>query len=295
MPLQGTAVGARLGPITSHLTKRRTMAYAAGVPDLNPAYLDDVRPDGIVAHPLFPVTLEWGLRGALIEALGVSPEEAGHVVHATHDLTLHRPLRPGDALTTTGTIVGVEARPPGAYVLVRYETRVPARGCADGVPVATTYHGSIFRGVGIAGEARALAGAPPLPERPHDPGTEAWVAELAVDRGLPHRYTECSGIWNPIHTERAYALGVGLPDIILHGTQTLALAIREVVARGAGGDPGRLRRVACRFGSMVVPDTTIRVLGRAHRGSDGQTVVAFTVENAAGQPAIRDGVAVLAG
>ena len=46
---------------------RWTMAYAAGLGDALPCYLDTRRPEGVVAHPLFPVCFEWpvilGLRG----------------------------------------------------------------------------------------------------------------------------------------------------------------------------------------------------------------------------------------
>jgi acyl dehydratase len=43
-------------------------------------------------------------------------------------------------------------------------------------------------------------------------------------------YTECSRIWNPIHTNPAVATRAGLPRPILHGTATLAMA----VSNGAG-------------------------------------------------------------
>ena len=53
-----------------------------------------------------------------------------------------------------------------------------------------------------------------------------------------HVYTECARIWNPIHTDVAYARAAGLPDIILHGTATLALSISKVSRRFVRNEPG---------------------------------------------------------
>ena len=76
---------------------------------------------------------------------------------------------------------------------------------------------------------------------------------------MPHVYTECARIWNPIHTERDVALRAGLPDIILHGTATWALAGREVLRAYGDGDPARLKRLHGRFTAMVIPGTSIVV------------------------------------
>ena len=76
---------------------------------------------------------------------------------------------------------------------------------------------------------------------------------------MPHVYTECADIWNPIHTERKVALAAGLPDIILHGTATWALAVREIVSKQLGSDPARLARFSGRCTGMVIPGNDIIV------------------------------------
>ena len=43
-------------------------------------------------------------------------------VHATHRLTLHRPLRAGERLHTTATVAALARRSPGAYMVLRLET-----------------------------------------------------------------------------------------------------------------------------------------------------------------------------
>ncbi len=283
MPLAAGAVGLPLGPRTVAVLPWQGAAYAAATGDLNPAYLDGTRPGGAVAPPLFGVGLDWPLQAALRgqPALGLTAAEAARGVHATHDLLFHRLIRPGDRLTTTGRITAIEPRPPGAYLLTRYDT-VDAGGAA----VLTVWYGSLFRGVEVAGAGHAIDAPPPLPVAEVGPPPR-WTATVDISPGLPHLYTACAGIYNPIHTERQAALAAGLPDIILHGTATHALAARELVAREAGGDPARLARIACRFGAMVLPGTaiTIRALG------ERPGAVFFDVRTADGGPAIRDGVA----
>src|SRR5262245_2692790 len=253
MPISSGVVGAAVGERTVQVTARATMAYAAGTDDLNARYMDDARVGGVVAPPMFAVTLDWQLRRALLDALALAPEESVRGVHATQDMTFHRPIRPGDTLTTRGTVVQLEARPPGAYLVARYDTTD-----GDSAPVCTVYYGMIFRGVGVSGPERTLDAPPPLPARPEG-RSPIWRLPLVVAPQAPHVYSACAGIYNPIHTERAVALAVGLPDIVIHGTLTLAYAARELLDRDAGGDPAAVARLACRFSGMVLPGTTINV------------------------------------
>lgn len=290
MPISTKMVGAAAGSATFTVTTRHLLAYAAALDDDNPAYLDDAQAGGIVGPPLFGVRLDWPLRpipGAI--TADMTSDEARRGVHATQEMIFHRLVRPGDRLTTTGVVASVEQRPPGAYVVTRYDTVDDGGGA-----VLTVHYGSIFRGLSVDGTAATEQ--PPLPRPVNaahaDRAAARWSAEVLIARTLPHIYTECADIWNPIHTERAVALAAGLPDIILHGTATLALAARELVNREAGGDPTRLARIACRFGAMVVPGAPIRVVAHADRPDDGGRAVSFSVENAEGGPAIRDGVAI---
>ncbi len=58
MPLSTRMVGARTEAITHSVDDRWLMAYAAGIDDLNPRYMDP-QAHALVAHPVFPVCLEW--------------------------------------------------------------------------------------------------------------------------------------------------------------------------------------------------------------------------------------------
>ena len=71
-----------------------------------------------------------------------------------------------------------------------------------------------------------------MPEAPklEAPWAEARRFEIPIPAGAAHVYTECAHIWNPVHTDRAVALAAGLPDLILHGSALVALAVTVVLA-----------------------------------------------------------------
>ena len=125
MPMPADLVGQSGDPIVSEGDARWTMAYAAGLGEVARDYFDTgVRPD-VLAHPLFPVCFEWPvfLSERHLPTQGVlSAAERVRGVHATHDLQLHRPLRAGTRVTTTATVVRVEARRPGAYQVIRLDS-----------------------------------------------------------------------------------------------------------------------------------------------------------------------------
>jgi acyl dehydratase len=287
MPISSEIVG-RIGePVVQTIDSRWTMAYAACLGDLTPAYLDTrVRPD-VLAHPLFPVCYEWPLfLDPRCMPNDLPGEERVRGVHFTHDVTLHRPIRAGLELTTKATLVKVEARRSGAYQLARLDTADSA-----GVAVSTTWYGMLLRGVEVEGGDRALDDAGPTMEAASDLDMDAgnenfkeFAIPIAANAALV--YTECARIWNPIHTDEAVAEAAGLPEPILHGTATLALAVSRVVEECFGGDAERVVRIAGRFGAMVrMPSTLSLRIGSVQGDS-----VRFEVLEPRGGRAIRDGL-----
>ena len=282
MPLSAAQVGKRYPPFTQEVDARRLMSYAAGLGDCLECYLDTRRPDGIVAHPAFPVAVEWepilaqrhdaNFPGVL------TLTERARGVHSAHDLHLHRPIVPGDRLTTETEQVGAFATRAGAVAVTRLETRD-----ATGEPVCTTYMQNLYRGVALEGGDAWSLRPPPLPDfsaaAPAD-----HQAPIRVRAEQAHVYTECARIWAPIHTDRAVALGAGLPDIILHGTATLALAVSRVIERYVP-DPGRVTRLGCRFTGMVRMPSTVTL----HIDREARDGVSFEALNADGRAALRGG------
>merc|ERR1719409_1514651 len=100
---------------------------------------------------------------------------------------------------------------------------------------------------------------PPMPT-PTKAVLESKVPISAVEALV---YTECSRIWNPIHSDVAAAKAAGLPSIILHGTAILAKAVSVIIDQYGNGDPSTVRRVvAGQFAAMVLMPSvlTVRVL-----------------------------------
>ena len=252
MPLDTRMVGESTRTFSHDVDARWLMAYAAGLGDLNPTYMD-TEAHTVSAHPVFPVCLEWPVILSSRELPGyesTTPEEGARGVHAAHDLHLYRPIRAGETLTTTATIISLKAIRPGAAQMTRLDTMD-----GNGDLVCRTYQLGISRGVAVTGAATEVEAPPELPVRPS--GERLASLPIEVGAGAAHVYTECARIFNPIHTDRAVALGAGLPDIILHGTATMALAVSRLVDEYLNGQPERVRRLGGRFAAMVLMPSTL--------------------------------------
>lgn len=290
MPFPAATVGLHLTPSPRVVTTRDILAYAAGLGASDDVFLDDASDRGVLALPFQCVSLEWPvllssraqMSGALHE------DEARRGVHAIQDSEFHRPMRPDDDLETRGQLVLARSIKAGVFTTHKLTT-VDRR---TGAPVITTWTSSIYRGVALEG-APASVEEPPAPPCRLDTAMDkdAIEREIAIARAAPHVYTECADIWNPIHTERAVALAAGLPDIILHGTATWALAGIEIMRAHAGSDIARLKRFSGRFVGMVIPGAHIEV--RHARDAAHPGVIRFEVRNETGALAIDQGFAVL--
>jgi acyl dehydratase len=287
MPIHATALGQSAGESVLDITARLTMAYAAGVEAEEACYLDDLRADGVVAPPPFCVSLEWPVvNGSRCrDVTGVTADEAWGGIHVQQDSTFHRAVRPGDRLRTSGRVVKIGPTSAGTLVVLKLETRDER----SGEPVVTSYSSTIFLRVPPEGAPGTLEAPPELRGEGAITVLPAGCVALPTARRMAHVYTECAGIWNPIHTQRRIAQEKQLPDVILHGTCTWALAGVELIRRCAEGDPLRLKRLAGRFHGMVIPGTTIGLEYGVEPGEPGK--VQFTVTNAAGELAISHGLA----
>jgi acyl dehydratase len=291
MPIDTTLVETAVGPNVEEVDARWAMAYAAGLGDMLECYIDTRREGGIVAHPMFPVCVEWQIAGELRgkHRVTLSQAEAARGVHATQQMIFHRAIRPPMKLSTTATIAGIERRRPGPYEVVRYET-VDSLGA----PLCTTYAGSIYREVAMIGE-ECPAVTPTVPAFAGPSAKPLAEHVISIPANAAHVYTECAHIWNPIHTDAEVAAGAGLPAIMLHGTATLALAVSKIIASEIRNDPERVAEVYARFGAMVFmpSEVRLRIVGREKVA--GRPAIFFEVISAEGGYAVRDGAVVLRG
>jgi acyl dehydratase len=158
----------------------------------------------------------------------------------------------------------------------------------------TEYNGTVFRGVSCSDAGRAAGPMPVVPGPPEAPAPLREV-EIPIPRELPWIYDGCTEIRFPIHTSRAFAVHQAeLPDVILQGTCTLALAAREIVNGEGDGKPELLKELACRFSRFVIPGSSIRLQILAATPSENALAVHFRVLNADGEVALSHGFARLA-
>ena len=183
----------------------------------------------------------------------------------------------GERLTTRATVISLGPIRPGAAQMTRLDTTDET-----GALVCRTYQLGISRGVAVDGGRASIEQAPEVPS-PVDLKPSLSLT-IDVPGGAAHTYTECARIWNPIHTDRTVALAAGLPDIILHGTATMALSVSALVNACLDGDPTRVRRLGGRFAAMVLMPSTLTV--NVQQVKDG--IVRYQVLTEDGQPAYQN-------
>ncbi len=281
MPLSTQIVGQQTQSFKHEIDARWTMAYASGLEDTAACYMDtENRPD-VIAHPVFPVCVEWPVildARNLKSTVNLTSDEAARGVHASHDLHILKPIRAGDTLTTQATIIGIEKIKPGAAQYMRLDTNNQ-----HGELVTRTYQLGISRGVEGVGDRNFVEDPPAWPDFSDIEVLDR--IDIAVGAGAANVYTETARIYNPIHSDRAVALAAGLPDIILHGTATLALAVSQIVQRFADNDPEKIKRLGGRFSAMVLMPSRLTLV--VHEKTESG--VAWSLVTEEGQRAISDG------
>ena len=113
MPLNKACVGREYPPITINVTLDAIAEYARAYNDDNPAFFDASRPGGIVAPPMFGVTVTWN---AVMKAM-MDPDvhvDLLRLVHGEQDMEFPKPIRPGDVITATAKIISIETKSPPA-------------------------------------------------------------------------------------------------------------------------------------------------------------------------------------
>jgi len=279
MSLNKTCVGREYPPVQTEVTAEAIQKYARAYNDLNPAYFDSDRPGGIIAPPMFGVTVVWQ---SVLAAIGDPEVRADflHLVHGEQDMEFLGVIRPGDVIRSTAKIVSIETRATGETLDVALEARNQ-----HNETVQKTLFGAFIRS---GGDRRAApAQRTPEPER----GDPIVSVVQTIDKDQTYRYAEASGDHNPIHVNEAVARSAGLPGIIVHGLCTMAFTSEVVIDKLCGGDPARLRRLRVRFSRPVLPGQAITTRIWFDGERDGRRIYAYQTLNPAGRAVIRGGIA----
>ena len=271
MEIDASYVGRIVGETDVAVTFRDSAAYAAAIGAESEPYLDDRTEGGARVPPWFVATYEWPLVSGppALERYGVPRSELFRtVLHAYQDTRFERPIRVGDRLHVEAVLASVRQAGSGVLAAVRIATT----DAASQRSVAESWFGAFFRHATVNEPRTAFE----TPESTFSTSqTFATIDEMTITRGQSHVYSECSRLWNPIHTERISAAAAGLPDIAVHGTFVWARAGLVFVDRFLGGDPSRLRRQFCRFRKPVHPGRPLLV--RSARIDASPTLAALEV------------------
>src|SRR5882757_6409338 len=117
MPLNKSCVGKTYPPVTTEVTLDAIQKYARAYNDDNPAFFDSSRPVGVVAPPMFAVTVTWN---ALMTAVMDPDVQADllRLVHGEQDMEFATPIRPGDIIIASAKIVSIETKASGETMTI---------------------------------------------------------------------------------------------------------------------------------------------------------------------------------
>lgn len=179
---------------------------------------------------------------------GVDPKS---VVHGEQELTLHSELPVEGEIIGETRIIGLVDKGVGNGALLY--TRKEVRSAADGRLLASTLNTTFLRGGGgFGGDSSALRSSHALPE-----GKPDFCIDLPT-RPEQALYYRMNGDNNPLHADPAVAMAAGFSRPILHGLCTFGIVCHALLSTLANYDASRLRSMALRFSSPVLPGETIR-------------------------------------
>jgi len=286
-------------PLTHEIDNRWLMGFCAAVGDARDEFFDTSRPTGIIAHPLFSLALEWPAYLLVVReliGLGLGKEDAMLATPIDHEVTLYRSIWPGHSLTTIPAVRGVQSNAAGAIIVLEMTT---TRG--NGALVARSTSRVLFPGVGLAGSPIGvdprrtesivdLRVPDPLSIAVHTgTGVKLKRGRRRLGAAAAHVFGECSGMWNPLHTDRAVALDAGLPGLTVPPQALLAMAVSSVMQLSDVA-PMCVRRIRGEFGTRVALPAVIDIEATV---TSPASVIGFRVCSDASGKAITNGTIVV--
>ncbi len=167
------------------------------------------------------------------------------MLHGEQVLTLHRPLPPAAEIVADHKVLNVVDKGAAKGVVIETDSRVRLK---DGTPLFDLYNLYFARGDGGMGSSGGIQRASyAMPQRQPD---IVRVTQTEARQALVYRLT---GDRNVIHGDPKIAREMGFRGPILHGSCTLAIACREVLAAVCDHDGTRMHSFGTRFTSVVYP------------------------------------------
>lgn len=238
---------ARIGPFDSTIDAAYARGYASAVRAENPRYRDGTAvPPLAIAARIFPG--QWAAMDSLVPSALARPPRGG--VHGEHDVRFFRPIRVGEPLVTFVERYSARPSKDNARVVTRHLTVDSTEQ-----PVVEQLWTTVLF------DTTCEVLGPDTPNHAFPPEARErrlQSSDVMVDEEMTRLYAEVSSDFSAHHFDLEAARSSGFDRLFLHGLCTMGLCAEAVVSGAAGGDPGRILRVAGRFASPAFIGESLR-------------------------------------
>jgi len=246
MPLNVDAIGKKIGPLTKDYTWKDIILYALGI-GAGFHELDYTYEKRLKVIPTFSIAMIFDF---FREVAAASNINIAGVLHVGQDIIFHNPIPPSGTMTTEGMITNYyDKGTKGALVVAQSET-----SHSTGKKLFTSIITLFGRLDGGFGGKNAPLETLDFPDREPD---FIVVTTPSPDQPLLYRL---SGDTFGLHVDAEFAKMVGFERPIMHGLCTYGFACRALMTSLTPGNPGKVRRLACRFLQALYPGEPIKTL-----------------------------------
>ena len=295
------AIGIESASRTYEIRKDNMITFTESVRDLNPLFHDELaarksRYCGLIASPTF-------LRSTAPGRLDLdAPDSFSTGIDGGSEFYYHEPVRPGDQITATCSLVDLFERPGrlGQMLFVIREIRyvnqfgqLAVRERQTGIRYQPPDQPSSKSAeVDASSKTRQTIAQPQEKRESNDPFFEdvyigmrlPTVTKMPTTRQLVE-YAAASLEFPEIHYDQDFARSVGLPDVIIQGS--LKHAFLGHLVTGWIGESGTLKKLSAQYRRMDVPGSPIYCKGvvtkKYMHDNDGIVECNVWLENSQGE------------
>jgi acyl dehydratase len=276
MPLNEKVVGKKYKSDSIKISQHESIYYALAYNEDNDAYFDNRRQGGIIAPPMYAVFYAAGPTAQLMfdAEIGINMM---FVVHYSQYFEWIKAVKPGDEVTSEGTITHITVKEKGS--ILGWET--VTKNQHDDIVVRAQWE--FFDRSAGSGKPDGKTGEEAIPSQ------FIFDDTMKVRNGQTYIYAEPSGDHNPIHVDDDFAKKVGLPGIILQGLCTMAFAHKMAVDHlTPDRDPLKVKELYVRFARPVLPGQMLAFKGYAIEKLKEKTKYGIVALNDNGKDVLRN-------
>ena len=204
------------------------------------------------AHPLFYTRISWNIIENLNKHLDKPINEAilTKIIHQSEYIEFYEELKPETKLTVKPKIWNIKKHKKGTKLLLKLDYY------SDNKLLATEYSEGLLFGIKLIGKNKQIGELPKF----YKTGEESvWENTLEIDKDLPYFYADKTKINADIHTNPKFAKSIGLPDIILQGTCSLAKSVNTIINNNLKDEKLKIKSISAKFTGMTVTPNNITV------------------------------------